>query len=164
MALKGTPDFSADCCSSSSSTFAKQPLPPPLTTLEVTVMSAEEVIHGGVGRRRPLDRNAYVVVHTDTAAARTRLNDEGGHCNGYPYWDEAVRVTVSDRAAAIDVEIYRRKSDGRAESVASARVPVEDFSWSPLGHLHCLSYRLFDSGSMMKARNGIVNMSSGSRG
>jgi hypothetical protein len=53
-----------------------------------------------------------------------------------------LRVTVSDRATAIDVEIYRRKSDGRAESVAATRVPVADFSVGPPGHLHCLSYRL----------------------
>jgi hypothetical protein len=161
MALKGTTKFAEGCCSSSSSLpFAKQQAPPSssLTTLEVTVMSAEEVVLGGTARRKPLDRGAYAVVHTDTAAARTSANDEDGNCNGYPYWGEALSVTVSDRAAAIDVEIYRRRSDGRAESVASSRVPVADFSVGPPGHLHCLSYRLFDSGSRMKTRNGIVNI------
>ncbi|XP_051184179.1 uncharacterized protein [Lolium perenne] len=158
MALKGTTKFAAEC-SSSSSLFAKQQPPPsPLTDLEVTVLSAEEVVLGGTVRRKPLDRGAYVVVHTDTAAARTRANDEDGHCNGYPYWGEALRVTVSDRATAIDVEIYRRKSDGRAESVAATRVPVADFSVGPPGHLHCLSYRLYDSGSRMGTRNGVINI------
>ncbi|CAM0952557.1 unnamed protein product [Alopecurus aequalis] len=156
MALKGTPKFTAEC--SSSSSFAKQPPPSYLTTLEVTVLSAEEVVLGGTVRRKPLDQRAYAVVHTDTEAARTRENDEDGNCNGYPYWNETVRVTVSGRAAAIDVDIYRRRSDGRVESVASARVPVEDFTCCPPGYLHCLSYRLFDSGSRMKTRNGIVNI------
>ncbi|CAM0952559.1 unnamed protein product [Alopecurus aequalis] len=155
MELKGTPQFSAEC---SSSSFAKQPPPSPLTTLEVTVLSAEDVVLGGTARRKPLDLGAYAVVHTDTAAARTRENDEASNCNGYAYWNEAVRVTVSGRAPAIDLEIYRRRSDGRDESVAAARVPVADFSTCPPGYLHCLSYRLFDSGSRLRTRNGIVNI------
>jgi hypothetical protein len=69
-----------------------------------------------------------------------------------------MRRSISDRATAIDVEIYRRKSDGRAESVAATRVPVADFSVGPPGHLHCLSYRLYDSGSRMGTRHGIVNI------
>uniref|UniRef100_A0ACD5Y2Z7 Uncharacterized protein n=1 Tax=Avena sativa TaxID=4498 RepID=A0ACD5Y2Z7_AVESA len=160
MALKGKPQFSAECCSSSSpSPFATQPALSSLTTLEVTVLSAEEVVLGGTARRKPLDRGAYAVVHTDTdTPARTRDNDEGRHCNGYPYWGETVRVTVSERAAAIEVEIKRRRSDGSEESVAAARVPVADFSCCPPGYLHCLSYRLFDSGYKMQTRNGIVNI------
>uniref|UniRef100_A0ACD5XUS3 Uncharacterized protein n=1 Tax=Avena sativa TaxID=4498 RepID=A0ACD5XUS3_AVESA len=156
MALKGKPQFSAECCSSSSpSPFAAQPT---LTSLEVTVLSAEEVVLGGTARRKPLDRRAYAVVHTDMSTETTRVNDEGRHCNGYPYWGEMVGVTVSERAPSIDVEIRRRRSDGREESVAAARVPVADFSCCPPGYLHCLSYRLFDSGSPIQTRNGIVNI------
>uniref|UniRef100_A0ACD5XUG3 Uncharacterized protein n=1 Tax=Avena sativa TaxID=4498 RepID=A0ACD5XUG3_AVESA len=159
MALKGTPQFAAECSSASS----RSPYPTrPTLDLEVTVVSAEEVVLGvggtGLRKRKPLDRGAYAVVHTDTEAARTRANDEDGNCNGYPYWGEKVHVKASERAAAIDVEICRVSSDGRKESVAAARVPVADFSCCPPGYLHCLSYRLFDSGSRMQTRNGIVNI------
>ncbi|XP_003576757.1 BON1-associated protein 2 [Brachypodium distachyon] len=131
------------------------------TTVEVTVVSAEEVVLGGSGalRRRPLSGGAYAAVHTMSSAARTRVDDEdGGDCNGYPYWGEAVRVKVPAWSSAIDVEICRTRGDGRVESVASARVPVADFGVGPPGHLHCLSYRLFDSGSRMTSRNGVVNI------
>ncbi|XP_044948400.1 BON1-associated protein 1-like [Hordeum vulgare subsp. vulgare] len=149
MALKGTPMPPKDVfagSSSSSSWFAK------LMTLEVTVVSAEEVVFGDRWRR-PLDHGAHAVVRTGSSEARTGVNDEKGHCNGYPYWGEAVRVTVSTHAKAIDVEIHRRQ-----EPVAAASVPVADFSVGPPGHLHCLSYRLFDTRSGISSRNGIVNI------
>ncbi|KAF7060070.1 hypothetical protein CFC21_066890 [Triticum aestivum] len=145
MELKGTPlppkdEFAAE---RSSSSF----------TVEVTVLSAEEVVIGDRWRR-PLDRGAYAEVHVGgKSEASTGVNSEKGDCNGYPYWGEAVRVTVPGHEKAIGVVIYRRQ-----EPVAKASVPVADFSVGPPGHLHCLSYRLFDAKSLTKSRNGIVNI------
>ncbi|GJM99314.1 hypothetical protein PR202_ga16404 [Eleusine coracana subsp. coracana] len=71
-----------------------------------------------------------------------------------------MRVVLPAGARAIDVEICRSSGKGggaRGESVAAARVPVEDFSVGPPGYLHCLSYRLHDTGGM-RGRNGIVNI------
>ncbi|KAM3259104.1 hypothetical protein ACQJBY_050726 [Aegilops geniculata] len=144
MELKGTPlppkdEFAAE---SSSSSF----------TVEVTVLSAEEVVIGDRWRR-PLDRGAHAEVRVGDLKASTGVNSEKGDCNGYPYWGEAVRVTVPGNEKEIDVVICRRR-----ESVAKASVPVADFSVGPPGHLHCLSYRLFDAKSSTKSRNGIVNI------
>ncbi|PAN13465.1 hypothetical protein PAHAL_2G338700 [Panicum hallii] len=134
-------------------------MPAPAMTLEVTVVSAEGV---RVASGRPLCRGAYVVVHTASSSAPTRA-DADADCHGFPYWAEAVRVALPAGAPALDVEICRTRagSGGRpaAEPVAAARVPVEDFTVGPPGHLHCLSYRLFDSGrSGVRRRNGIVNL------
>ncbi|KAK3129653.1 hypothetical protein QOZ80_6BG0482880 [Eleusine coracana subsp. coracana] len=126
-----------------------QPQP---TSLEVTVVSGESVrLRSG----RKLGRGAYAVVQTASSSAITHI-DEDGDCGGYPFWDEPVRVELPAGARAIDVEICR-SSGGRGESVAAARVPVEDFSVGPPGYLHCLSYRLHDTGGM-RGRNGIVNI------
>ncbi|CAN6205268.1 unnamed protein product [Urochloa humidicola] len=125
-------------------------------TLEVTVVSGEGV---RVASGRPLCRGAYAVVHTGAASATTRVDDDAD-CHGFPYWSEAVRVAFPAGAPALDVEICRARGGGRpAEPVAAARVPVEDFTVGPPGHLHCLSYRLFDSGCCgVRRRNGIVNI------
>lgn len=124
-------------------------------SLEVTVVSGEEVRLGG---GRALGGGAYAVVHTASSAARTHI-DEDGDCNGYPYWEEAVQVTMPASSPGLDVEICRTRSSGRVESVAAARVPTEDFTVGPPGHLHCLSYRLFDrSLGPIPHRNGIVNI------
>lgn len=134
------------------------PLPQTTTSLEVTVVSGESVrLRSG----RKLGRGAYAVVQTASSSAVTHV-DEDGDCGGYPFWDEPVRVELPAGARAIDVEICRSNGNcgggrGRGESVAAARVPVEDFSVGPPGHLHCLSYRLHDTGGM-RGRNGIVNI------
>ncbi|KAI4989294.1 hypothetical protein ZWY2020_036611 [Hordeum vulgare] len=128
-------------------------------TLEVTVVSAEGVFTGWL-RRRPLDRRAFAAVNTDSSSTRTGFNDEdvGRDADGYPCWGEAVCVTVPERTRTIDVEIYRQRGDGQYGHVAAALVPVADFSGGPPGHLHCLSYRMFDTGVMIHNRNGIVNI------
>ncbi|XP_062199577.1 BON1-associated protein 2-like [Phragmites australis] len=131
----------------------KGTMPMPPMTLEVTVVSGESV---RVRSGRALGGGAYAVVHTASSSARTHA-DEDGDCNGHPYWAEAVRVALPAGARALDVEICRAQSGGRVESVAEARVPVEDFTVGPPGHLHCLSYRLFDTGGLRR-RNGIVNI------
>lgn len=129
-------------------------MPMPSMTLEVTVVSAEAV---RVPSGRPLCHGAYAVVRTAASAAPTRVDDDAD-CHGFPYWAEAVRVVLPAGAPALDVEICRARGGGRpAEPVAAARVPVEDFTVGPPGHLHCLSYRLFDSGCCGR-RNGIVNI------
>ncbi|CAN6175082.1 unnamed protein product [Urochloa humidicola] len=131
-------------------------MPMPTMTLEVTVISGEGV---RVSSGRPLCHGAYAVVHTAAASAPTRV-DADADCHGFPYWSQAVRVAFPAGAPALDVEICRAHGGGRpAEPVAAARVPVEDFTVGPPGHLHCLSYRLFDSGcSGVRRRNGIVNI------
>ncbi|RCV12602.1 hypothetical protein SEVIR_2G292400v4 [Setaria viridis] len=131
-------------------------MPMPSMTLEVTVVSGEAV---RVPSGRPLCHGAYAVVRTATSSAPTRV-DGDADCHGFPYWAEAVRVALPAGAPALDVEICCARGGGRpAEPVAAARVPVEDFTVGPPGHLHCLSYRLFDSGSCgIRRRNGIVNI------
>ncbi|XP_062194579.1 uncharacterized protein LOC133897773 [Phragmites australis] len=124
------------------------------TTLEVTVVSGESIL---VRSGRALGCGAYAVVHIASSFARTSV-DEDADCNGYPYWAEAVRVALPAGARGLDVEICRSQSGDRVESVAAARVPVEDFTVGQLGHLHCLSYRLFDTGRGLRRRNGIVNI------
>ncbi|WVZ65631.1 hypothetical protein U9M48_014961 [Paspalum notatum var. saurae] len=131
----------------------------PQMALEVTVVSGEGV---RVPSGRPLSRGAYAVVRTASSSAPTRVDDDAD-CHGYPYWDEAVRVALPAGARWLDVEICRARGGGgagggRAEPVAAARVPVEDFSVGPPGHLHCLSYRLFNSACGVQRRNGIVNI------
>jgi hypothetical protein len=130
------------------------PMPHAATSLEVTVVSGESVrLRSG----RALGRGAYAVVQTGSSSAVTHV-DKDADCGGYPYWDEAVRVELPAGARGIDVEICRSSSGGgRGESVAAVRVPVADFSVGPPGHLHCLSYRLHDTGAM-RGRNGIVNI------
>ncbi|KAG8057486.1 hypothetical protein GUJ93_ZPchr0002g25504 [Zizania palustris] len=125
-------------------------------TLEVTVLSAEEVV---LPSGRTLGGGAYAVVHAAAAAASTRVSEDGD-CNGYPLWGETVRVDMPAGTRGLDVEICRRRPNGKAESVAAARVPVGDFTVGPPGHLHCLSYRLSDAGSTTSSarRNGIVNI------
>ncbi|CAN6198624.1 unnamed protein product [Urochloa humidicola] len=134
-------------------------MPMQTMTLEVTVISGEGV---RVPSGRPLCHSAYAVVHTAAASATTRVDaDADADCHGFPYWSEAVRVAFPAGAPALDVEICRARGGGRpAEPVAAARVPVEDFTVGPPGHLHCLSYRLFDSGcsGQVRRRNGIVNI------
>ena len=133
-------------------------MPTPAMALEVTVVSAEGV---RVASGRPLCRGAYAVVHTASSSAPTRV-DADADCHGFPYWAEAVRVALPAGAPALDAEICRARAGGgrpAAEPVAAARVPVEDFTVGPPGHLHCLSYRLFDSGRCgVRGRNGIVNI------
>ncbi|CAD6224139.1 unnamed protein product [Miscanthus lutarioriparius] len=130
----------------------------PMMTLEVKVVNGEDV---RVPSGRPLCHGAYAVVHTPSSSAPTRV-DQDPDCHGYPYWDEAVRVALPAGARWLDVEICRAHGGGggRSETVAAARVPVEDFTVGPPGHLHCLSYRLFGSAArgMMQRRNGIVNI------
>uniref|UniRef100_A0A0E0EU16 C2 domain-containing protein n=1 Tax=Oryza meridionalis TaxID=40149 RepID=A0A0E0EU16_9ORYZ len=134
-----------------------------MMTLEVTVVSAEEVVLPPT--RRPLGRGAYAVVRTaasassPAAAVCTRVDEEsGGDCDGYPYWKEALRVALPEGARWLDVEICRRRPNGQVEAVAAASVPVGDFTVGPPGHLHCLSYRLFDASGCRTRRNGIVNI------
>uniref|UniRef100_A0A0E0M3M7 C2 domain-containing protein n=1 Tax=Oryza punctata TaxID=4537 RepID=A0A0E0M3M7_ORYPU len=130
-------------------------------TLEVTVVSGEEVVLPPT--RRPLGRGAYAVVRTAASSAAEAVSthvdeDSGGDCNGYPYWQEALRVALPAGARGMDVEICRRRSNGQVETVATASVPVGDFTVGPPGHLHCLSYRLFDASGCRTRRNGIVNI------
>ncbi|XP_044952569.1 uncharacterized protein LOC123402695 [Hordeum vulgare subsp. vulgare] len=124
------------------------------TMLEVTVVSAKELAIGEF-RRRLLDCPAYAAVHADSSAARTGVSSEKGAYNGYRYWGEPVIVTVPAECAAIYLEIYCQKHD---EPVAATRVPVGDFNALPPGELHCLSYRLFDTGPAAGSRNGVVNI------
>lgn len=127
----------------------------PMTTIEVTVLSGEDVRRVPSGR--PLCRGAYAVVHTASSSAPTRV-DQDPDCHGYPHWGDAVRVALPAGARWLDVEVCRARAGGQSEPVAAARVPVEDFTVGPPGHLHCLSYRLFHSAGGMQRRNGIVNI------
>jgi hypothetical protein len=135
---------------------ATMPVATPPMTLEVKVVNGEDV---RVPSGRPLCHGAYAVVHTPSSSAPTRV-DQDPDCHGYPYWGEAVRVALPAGARWLDVEICRAHAGGMSEPVAAARVPVEDFTVGPPGHLHCLSYRLFGSAArgMMQRRNGIVNI------
>ncbi|XBH93606.1 hypothetical protein VPH35_084507 [Triticum aestivum] len=139
------------------------------TTLEVTVLLPEEVVLREL-LRRPLDRGAYAVVYTekpdgevdtDKPPPRTSVSDRTGR---WPYWGEALQVSLPTGVPAIHVEICRQRRDGPTKPVAAARAPVADFSVGPPGHLHCLSYGLLDIKSVTNRRNGIVNITEAASG
>ncbi|XP_050249734.1 BON1-associated protein 2 [Quercus robur] len=124
---------------------------PLLRTLEITVISGEDLRND----RRPIKKNAFVVVRTDSYnSRRTDMDTDGGSC---PKWNQKLVVDMSMHAQFITLQVQCKTSLGD-KTVGTARIPVSDFvgGYVPESYLHFLSYRLRDHNG---ERNGIVNIS-----
>lgn len=120
-------------------------------TVEITVISGEDLRNN----RKPIKKNAFVVIRTDSQnSCKTDMDTEGG---SYPAWKQKLVVDIPMHAQFITLEVQCKTSMGD-KTVGTARIPVSDFvgGYIPDNYLHFLSYRLRDySGE----RNGIVNIS-----
>lgn len=120
--------------------------------VEITVISGEDL---RVNSRRPVKKNAFAVVRTDSKNYQmTRVDTEGG---SYSTWNEKLVMNLPAHARFLTVEVHCKTSSGD-RVIGTARVPVSDFSGgsTPESYLHFLSYRLRDDKG---ERNGIVNLS-----
>ena len=120
-------------------------------TLEVTVISGENLRND----RKPIKKNAFVVVRTDSYnSRRTDMDTDGG---SHPKWNQKLVVDMSMHAQFIMLEVQCKTSLGD-KIVGTARIPVSDFvgGYVPESYLQFLSYRLRDRNG---ERNGIVNIS-----
>ncbi|XP_028064927.1 BON1-associated protein 2-like [Camellia sinensis] len=122
-------------------------------SLEVTIISGENL---RVDRTRPVKKNAFVVVRTDSSpiSQSTNLDIDGG---SYPTWNQTLLVDMPVHARFLNVDVQCRSNSGD-KVIGTARIPASDFAggYFPENYLHFLSYRLRDSGG---ERNGIVNLS-----
>lgn len=120
-------------------------------TLEITVISGENIRKN----RKPVKKDAFVVIRTDSHKFYTTKMDAGG--GSYPAWNEKVAVDMPMHARFITVEV-QCKTSGGSKTVGTARVPLSDFvgGYVPQNYLHFLSYRLRDCNG---ERNGIINIS-----
>ncbi|KAF3441288.1 hypothetical protein FNV43_RR15201 [Rhamnella rubrinervis] len=119
--------------------------------IEVTVLSGENLRMD----RKPIKKNAYVIVRTDAENFRsTEMDTEGG---SYPAWKEKLVLDLPGHARAMTVEVHCKTSLGD-RVLGTAIVPVSDFmgGFVPESYLHFLSYRLRDKRG---ERNGIINIS-----
>ncbi|KAJ7962326.1 BON1-associated protein 2-like [Quillaja saponaria] len=120
-------------------------------TLEITVLSGENLRID----RKPIKKNAYVVVRTDSNnIVTTRMDKEGGN---YPSWNEKMVMDMSMHVRFITIEVQCKTVMG-IRNIGMARIPVSDFvgGYLPENYLHFLSYRLRDPEG---DQNGIVNLS-----
>lgn len=124
------------------------------TTIEITIVSAEEL-------RRSGNTPAFVAVRPggcgDVHSSQTVVTGIDRDGGGYPRWNAKMRLGLPPSSRSITVEVCCRPrgAGGRARRVAAAEVPVSDFRW-PEDYLHLLSYRLRDADGR---GNGIVNFS-----
>ncbi|KAL6981890.1 hypothetical protein U1Q18_023508 [Sarracenia purpurea var. burkii] len=120
--------------------------------LEITVISGEGFLEG---RRRPVKKNAFVIIRTDSRNSRTTKMDTAG--GSYPVWNEKLAVDMPAHAGFLTVEVQRKTQSG-GRVVGGARIPVSDFAggYFPVNYLHFLSYRLRDERG---ESNGIINLS-----
>ncbi|CAL5397901.1 unnamed protein product [Camellia sinensis] len=122
-------------------------------SLEVTIISGENL---RVDRTRPVKKNPFVVVRTDSSpiSQSTNLDIDGG---SYPTWNQTLLVDMPVHARFLNVDVQCRSNFGD-KIVGTVRIPASDFAggYLPENYLHFLSYRLRDSGG---ERNGIVNLS-----
>nr|WNH14556.1 BON1 [Betula platyphylla] len=120
-------------------------------TLEVTVISGENLRTN----RKPVKKNTFVVIRTDSNnVCTTKMDADGG---SYPSWNEKLVVDVPLHVRFITVEVQCKTSVGN-KIVGVARIPISDFvgGYVPQSYLHFLSYRLRDSKG---EGNGIINIS-----
>ncbi|PSS13966.1 BON1-associated protein [Actinidia chinensis var. chinensis] len=120
--------------------------------LEVTVISGEGL---QLERQRPVKKNAFAVVRTNSRISRTTKTDING--GGYPTWNEKIVVEFPSHARFLTVEVHCKTYSGE-KVVGAARIPATDFAggYFPENYLHILSYRLRDGKG---ERNGIINLS-----
>ncbi|XP_073314085.1 BON1-associated protein 2-like [Primulina huaijiensis] len=116
--------------------------------IEVTVISAEGLLES---RRKPVKKNAFVVVKSDPRnPISTGVDSEGG---SYPSWNQKLEMELQSHVRFIAVEAH-----SGSKVIGSANIPVMDFSGGslPENYLSFLSYRLRDANG---EKNGIINLS-----
>ncbi|PIN21995.1 hypothetical protein CDL12_05295 [Handroanthus impetiginosus] len=116
--------------------------------IEVTVISAEGLL---LNRKKPVKKNACVVVRSDPFNSRsTGMDREGG---SYPSWNEKLVMELPVRARFITVEAH-----SGSKLIGTANIPVSDFAggYLPENYLSFLSYRLRNANG---EKNGIINLS-----
>lgn len=116
--------------------------------IEVTVISAEGLLEN---RRKPVKKNAFVVVKSDTRnPMSTGVDSEGG---SYPSWNQKLEMELHAHVRFITVEAHSGN-----KVIGSANIPVTDFlgGYLPENYLSFLSYRLRDANG---EKNGIINLS-----
>lgn len=117
----------------------------------MTVLSGEDLRLD----RKPIKKNAFVIVRTETGDFRSsEIDKEGG---SFPAWKEKLFLDLPAHARAMTLEVHCKASSG-SRLVGTAMVPLSDFSggFVPASYLHFLSYRLRDSRG---EKNGIINIS-----
>ncbi|GMI98372.1 BON ASSOCIATION PROTEIN 1-LIKE, BON association protein 2 [Hibiscus trionum] len=121
-------------------------------TLEITLLSAEDLRIDN----KPIKKNAFVVVWTDTYNYKsTKMDAEGG---SFPSWNDKLVMDMPMHTRFVTLQVKCKASGGGDKTVGDARIPVTDFlGWfSPENRLQFLSYRLRDPKGL---KNGIVNVS-----
>ncbi|XP_074284639.1 BON1-associated protein 1-like [Silene latifolia] len=119
-------------------------------TLEINVISAEDLRIKG----RPIKKNAIAYVHTNTgtegASLSTTINKDGG---SNPIWQEKFDLKISGYAKEIIIQVCCDNN-----LIGEAKIPTKDIfdDYVPPHCLHLLSYRLKDR---QLRRNGIINLS-----
>ena len=120
-------------------------------TLEVTVLTAENLTVD----RKPVTKNAYVVVRTESLNCCTTgmAAEDGSHS----LWNEKFFLEIPMHARSITFEVYYKNSVG-AKVIGVVRIALSDFLGGGVSesYLQFLSYRLRDSGGR---RNGVINFS-----
>ncbi|XP_075478737.1 BON1-associated protein 2-like [Primulina tabacum] len=115
--------------------------------IEVTVISAEGLLEN---RRKPLKKNAFVVVKSDPLEpVSTGVDSEG---ESYPSWNQKLEMELPAHVRFITVEAH-----SGSKVIGSADIPVTDFDggYLPENYLSFLSYRLRDTNG---EKNGIINL------
>ncbi|GFY92600.1 hypothetical protein Acr_08g0009960 [Actinidia rufa] len=120
--------------------------------LEVTVISGEGL---RLNRRRPVKKNAFAVVRTNSRISRTTKTDIDGR--SYPTWNEKIVLEFPSHERFLTVEVHCKTYSGE-KVVGAVRIPATDCTgeYFPDNYLHFLSYRLRDGKG---ERNGIINLS-----
>ncbi|XP_020219709.1 BON1-associated protein 2 [Cajanus cajan] len=101
---------------------------------------------------KPIRKDAYVVVHTQSCTRFFTTQEEGG---SNPLWNERFMV---DGAKCVTLEVQCKTWLG-VRSVGAARIPVDDFLGGFVAgnnRVQFLSYRLWDGKGR---RNGVINFS-----
>ncbi|KAE8721297.1 BON1-associated protein 2-like [Hibiscus syriacus] len=121
-------------------------------TLEITILSAEDLRINN----KPVKKNAFVVVWTDTCNYKsTKIDADGG---SFPSWNDKLVMDMPLHTRFVTLQVKCMASGGGDKTVGVARIPVTDFigGFYPETCLQFLSYRLRDPKGL---KNGIVNVS-----
>ncbi|KAL1818557.1 hypothetical protein ACET3Z_013426 [Daucus carota] len=122
-------------------------------SLEITIISCEGL---RINRKKPVKRNTFVTVQTDSQNfSTTKLDMTGG---SYPAWNEKLDVQMPMHVHFLNIDVQCKVSASTDRFIGRARIPVSDFTGAYFteNYLHILSYRLRDDNM---ERNGIINFS-----
>ncbi|XP_058086395.1 BON1-associated protein 2-like [Magnolia sinica] len=120
-------------------------------SIEITAISAE----GLRIANRPIKKNAFMIVRTDSQNYRsTSIDRDGG---SYPLWNEKFQLALPPNARSITVEVHCKRITG-LKKVGSVNIPISDIieDYVPACQIHFLSYRLLERDG---GPTGIVNLS-----